>query len=666
MLAPINAWPAEQNTVVLDNMEVLGDNVSINRFEDPPFSAQLFLREEIEERRIKAVQDLTDDIPNFHISNAGSRGINDIVSIRGLTNTLVFGNASVSIYVDDVPFGDPFTFANRLYGVESIEVFRGPQATLFGKNSYGGAFNVTNRRPGDKLQGVFSVEGGNFDYRAINGTISGPIVHNQLSFSLAGAYTKRDGFLKNTFLHTQPDNQEYTGGRGSLLWSPAKAWNISFSASVDNFDDGAGRVVPLDGEPFTVQSNLSGETKQFIDTEALKIHYLAQAFEVLSITARRNWKLDPRISDLDLTPAPIAKIETRQNVQQWSQEFRIQSLDHPGEWDWRMGIFGLFSKDKSNNVLTLFGDSEATHDKIDENSYAGFGYINYKGFENTELNFGLRMDYVQSGIDRKRQGESFGPIPAGLEKQQASFFFISPKLGFSHTPLPQVSLYGSTQLAFKPGGFTTTDLNGFSGFDKETMWASELGIKSRWFNNQLRANLAVFYYDIQDYQIERFFTPTELFVINAPEVTSYGVELEFYAKTFAGFEVEATFGLTKITFDRFRDPISNQNLAGNVPPFVPKYNYLIALQHQDLWGFFARTELVGTGKTYFDDFNTEALKQDAYEIINARLGYSIGPVEIYGFANNLADKEYFIQKFSFRSGVPGNPRTFGIGLKIGN
>ena len=97
MLAPINAWPAEQNTVVLDNMEVSGDNVSIDRFEDPPISAQLFLRRDVEERRVKAVQDLTDDIPNFHISSAGSRGINAIVSIRGLTNTLVFGNAPISI-----------------------------------------------------------------------------------------------------------------------------------------------------------------------------------------------------------------------------------------------------------------------------------------------------------------------------------------------------------------------------------------------------------------------------------------------------------------------------------------------------------------------------------------------------------------------------------------
>jgi iron complex outermembrane recepter protein len=81
----------------------------------------------------------------------------------------------------------------------------------------------------------------------------------------------------------------------------------------------------------------------------------------------------------------------------------------------------------------------------------------------------------------------------------------------------------------------------------------------------------------------------------------------------------------------------------------------------------ARLELVGTGKTYFDDFNTESLKQDAYEIINVRLGYSIGAIEIYGFTNNLVDKEYFTQKFSAtHSGAPGNPRTFGIGIKIGN
>ena len=333
--------------------------------------------------------------------------------------------------------------------------------------------------------------------------------------------------------------------------------------------NGAVREVPLEGNPFKVQSNFHGKTKQFIDTGALKIRYLAKAFEVLSVTARRNWKLDPYKHDLDLTSAPIATIETRENVEQWSQEFRIQSPDNLSQWDWRIGFFGLFSKDNSINVLTLLDDSDTTKDKIDENSYAGLAYINYKGIENTELNVGLRLDYVESRIDRKRQDGPFGPIPAGLEKQQDSFFFVSLKIGFSHTPLPQVSLYGSTQLAFKPGGSTTPDLNDFSGFDQESMWASELGIKSRWFYNRFRANLALFYYDIWDYQVERSFTPKEYFVFNASEATSFGFELEFFARTFADFEVEAIVGYTQIEFDQFRDPITKQNLVGNTAPFVP-------------------------------------------------------------------------------------------------
>lgn len=446
LLFSFNGWTAEQDLVVLDDIEVVGDNVSISRFEDPPLSAQLFLPMEIEQRRINAVQDLVDDIPNFHISSTGNRALNDVISIRGLTNTLVFGSAPISIYVDDVPFGDPVAFANHLYGVERIEVFRGPQSTLFGKNSYGGSLNVTNSSPGEKLQGNFSVAGGDFDNRTVNGTFSGPLVQNQLAFSIAGAYSKRDGFLKNTFLNNRPDDREYTGGRGSLLWTPSNAWKISLSGSVDNFDDGAVRVVPLSAESFTVRSNHRGETKQFIDTESLKIHYLAKAFEVLSVTARRNWILDPRTHDIDLTPIPFVQTRENEEAEQWSQEFRIQSPDNFSQWDWRLGVFGLFSEHKSNNMLTVFGNSEKTQDIIDENSYAGFANINYKGIENTELNVGLRVDYVESRTDRQRQGVLLGPIPVGLAKQQNSFFFISPKFGFSHTPLPQVSLYGSTQL----------------------------------------------------------------------------------------------------------------------------------------------------------------------------------------------------------------------------
>lgn len=212
LLIPLSARAEEQSPIALDDIRILGDNVGIERFEDPPLIAQLFLSQEIEERQIKSVRDLMDDTPNFHVSSASGTGFRDIVSIRGLTNTLVFGNAPVSIYVDDVPFGVPVTFANHLYGVERIEVFRGPQSTLFGKNSYGGSINVASRSPGEELQSNISVEGGSVDYRAVNGTIRGPLVQNRLSFSLAGAYSKRDGFLENTFLETQPDNQEYTGG----------------------------------------------------------------------------------------------------------------------------------------------------------------------------------------------------------------------------------------------------------------------------------------------------------------------------------------------------------------------------------------------------------------------------------------------------------------------
>ncbi len=431
MLTTLCTWAGEQNPVTLEDMLILGDHISVDRFEEPPLSAQLFLSREIEERRVKSVRDLMDDIPNFHVSSGSGTSFRDIISFRGLTNTLVFGNSPVSIYVDDVPFGDPVTFANHLYGVERIEVFRGPQSALYGKNSYGGALNVISHRPGDELQSTFSVEGGNIDYRKLNGIISGPLVQDRLSFSLAGAYSKRDGFLKNTFLDTRPDNQEYTGGRGFLIWTPSDAWNIKFTGSVDNFNNNAVREVPLDGEPFTVQSDLHGKTKQIIDTQSLKIRYIDKAFEVLSVTARRNWKLNPFEHDLDLTSAPIGRIETRENVEQLSQEFRIQSTDTLAEWDWRIGVFGLFNDDNISNVLTLLNNSDISKDKVDENSYAGFAYINYKGFENTELNVGVRMDYVESSIDRTRQGELFDSIPSGLEKQQNSFFLSARKLALA-------------------------------------------------------------------------------------------------------------------------------------------------------------------------------------------------------------------------------------------
>lgn len=151
LIGCIPVFAQDKEAVHLDDM-LIYDRIwpGINP-EKTPSSVNLYRLEEIAERDIRSIQDVTDDVPNFNLMDSGSRSYFDMISVRGLTNTPLFSGPSVIFYVDDVPYAHPATYANRLYGVESIEVFRGPQGTLFGKNSYGGVFNVKTLRPTNEI-----------------------------------------------------------------------------------------------------------------------------------------------------------------------------------------------------------------------------------------------------------------------------------------------------------------------------------------------------------------------------------------------------------------------------------------------------------------------------------------------------------------------------------
>ncbi|MEM7697261.1 MAG: TonB-dependent receptor plug domain-containing protein, partial [Verrucomicrobiota bacterium] len=256
--------------------------------------------------QIDQAQDVVAYAPNQYATDSGSRSFGDVYSARGLTNTVFFGAPGTTIYVDDVPFGETFTYAQDLGPVQSVEVFRGPQPTLVGRNAYGGLINITSERPTDEFQGSASYSYSSFDTHETDLHFSGP-VNEVVSYRVGGYYNSSDGFLINSNTGNPVDFQENWGLNGTVFIRPNQDLEISLSATYDEFDDGAPTLTSLDRTTgfYTVGSDVVGQQFRKTNSQALRIAYEAPDYKFLSVSSHRGFDLDPYIIDLDFTAAPF-------------------------------------------------------------------------------------------------------------------------------------------------------------------------------------------------------------------------------------------------------------------------------------------------------------------------------------------------------------------------
>jgi iron complex outermembrane receptor protein len=203
-----------------------------------------------------------------------------------------------------------------------------------------------------------------------------------------------------------------------------------------------------------------------------------------------------------------------------------------------------------------------------------------------------------------------------------------------------------------------TDPQYFS-FDEETVWNYEIGLKSAFLNNRLIVNGAIYYMDISDMQVEESITPIVSYVTNAAEATGEGIELEMKALITEGLKLNAGFGYNHVEFDEFKDVLGDY--AGNKNPYAPEYTFNIGAQYRFQNGIYARADLIGYGEMYFDKANQ--YKRDAYEIVNAKIGYETEHVDVYLYGKNIFDKKY--HSYGYYNGyytIYSNPGEVGLQL----
>lgn len=654
----------------LETMTVTAQKKEEN-VQDVPMSMSVFSDIQLEDAGIKDTSDLVRFAPNVHLKESSAE---NVLIIRGISSFDTSIYSPAGFYVDDVNFPLHYMYNTELLDLERVEVLRGPQGTLYGRNSESGVINLVTKQPDNEFRAKLLSEYGSYDSWRFGANVSGPIAKDKLYLGLALQYKLSDGYMENKFNDDDESaEKDHKNGRATLRWTPTDQWDISLIADVMDTDDQniqyRYRTGPFATDYYDIRHSATDEySKQEGNGQTLRLKHKGNSFNLLSVTGLRNYEHKYNGS-LDQTDDPSAWFnwgETRftYDIEHMSEEFRISSPDNHGPFEWLIGAYGFKEETDISQDRMAWGMAADTD--IDIDGYAAFGQGTYTLFDKLHLTAGLRFDHQDLKGKMKGTGMS-GPIDQDKDLDYDEFL---PKFSIAYDFSKDIMAYVSASKGYMVGGYNygymPTNEDAFY-YDAEYTWNYEAGIKSSWIDNKLLANLSIFYIYIDDKQVVEWSMTLGTKIENAAEAHSQGIELELQARPVQGLDLFAGFGYTESKFDDWKALQMDGTIydfEDNYLPNAPRYTYNLGAAYRHISGLFGRVDLLGTGKFYGDARNN--LKQEDYEIVNLRLGYEGDNIGISFWCTNLFDEEYVTALYDLTNmGLgelvqDGEPRMLGV------
>ena len=654
--------------------------------QDVPISITVITSEEIEDADITSFDDIARNTPNFSFFPSGDRSFS-LFSVRGISNASINSSRDpVDFYIDGVPYGFAAFVDLDLPDLERVEVLRGPQNVLYGRNAIAGVVNIITRRPTNTLAFNGSASYGSFNDLDLRASVSGPLIEDELFLRLSGSYGSRDGYINNRFLSDDVDEQSDRTGRVQLLWTPTENLEIALNASFDNYRNGASAYVFPDRDgPFDTEQSIDGFSNLLSNSQSLKIAYTHPQFRATSITTRQFSFNDLAFDGDGLAADALVRVLDELSVTLFTQEIRFQSPEAATDFEWLLGAYYESSQfSTARNGFRFGGDAAATlgvpfpantlnlaNGEANSQTFALFGQVSYQPIDALTLTTGLRYESTQSTLSRFERTLDIPGFPStslvSLRDIEQSGNELLPRFAVEYRINPDLMVYGSITRGYRPPGVNLGPGSAATAtYEAERSWSYELGLKSSWLDDLLAVNLALFYSPVDNFQVVLFDTVGGSFIDNA-DVRTLGLELEARATPTAGLDIIAGLGIVDAEFTNFTNPFTGVDSTGNQLTFAPNLTYNLAVQYRSPSGFFGRAELQGLGTTFFDDANL--LEQAPYALFNARLGYETENLGIYLFGNNIFSTEYINQAFSFpplgTNASYGAPATYGIQFRVG-
>jgi len=670
-----------------------------------PVAISVLKGSDLTERGVTNVNQLQYQTPGLEAEPAFGSGQPEF-RLRGVGfNDYASNNASpVGVYVDEVAKSFPIQTQGLLFDLDRVEVLRGPQGTLYGRNTTGGAINFLTARPTDKLSVAVDADYGSFDLLRAEGHISGPI-GNGLSVRVAAATEQGGAFQHNRDDGRELGNADRWGARGELAYTGGNLDLLLEGHYGRDTSDGAGLYLfdPLGTIPaetsrrttgwgassqFASLLDFSPDTKPFRDNKTAGGHATLNvdlgATRLTSVTAYEHF--DRReYNDWDASALADAGTWFGSRANIFSQELRLSSTGAgPAHW-----IFGAYY---SNEKLRDHFDSDfqqslgflaLTSYRQRARTIAGFGQLDYDVTSKLTLTGGLRLEHESRKL--RDFNTTTSPVigigvPSGRADQ--SYVQASGKLALNYHLSDASLVYASASRGVKSGGFTaynTLTPDQLAPFKPEILYAYEVGTKNELDGHRLRLNGAAFYYDYRRQQVQSaIFDPVYGAVgkiVNAPRSHIYGIEAELDWAPVRGLEI--TQGLTwrKGKFDRFDDlDIAASTAAGHAVTVsragqdqgFPHWSYNGSVNYRMPLGGYTLT--AQTDYAYHGTLDPvllgPAFRVHDYWLVNATLTVGQGPWSIGLYARNLFNQHYDLTRNFFLGGIdiaaPGRPRSFGV------
>lgn len=656
----------KQQAVTLESMTVTAQKYE-QKINKTPVSMDAFSQKDLEEKRIETLKDLSRYSPNVHVK---SYNVANAVVIRGVAPFTTTLSGPAGLFMDGVALPTVFMQQPEIFDVERVEILKGPQGTLYGKNTESGVINIVSKKPGNTISGsvgseyyLFDKNGNDdpFGFR-LNAAVSGPVAKDFFFAGLSAAVNKTDGFHENIF-NDDENAGEYHRKDMNVKFTvmPSDALEINFSSMYCDADEGKGKFRfksgPAATEAYTI--NYDGPYDQDFRTavNSLNAEYDFGGVSLHSITGQTMYHRD-YVRDIDMTTATgFGRVFFDLDDNAVSEELRVQSSGSRHRW--MAGLY-LFSQD-TDVLFYKENTTEKRDTDLDTDTYAVFGQYTHQFTEKTSMDFGLRYEWTRldAGMAYTTAAES------SLFGDDETFSQLLPKFSLNYTTQNGMA-YISAAKGYLAGGVNYNNAKAASTllYDSEETMHYEAGYKTAFMNNTCHFSTAVFYVDMDDKQVQQSI-PGEMSshtaVENVASAYSFGAEADVKVLITHGMEFFANAGILRSKVVAWE--YNGEDYSGNDLPYAPKFTGSTGVSYIHETGFFGRGDVSFTSDFYHDGANDS--KEKAYQTTHVSLGYKGEHFMITAWCENLFDERYAESRNVRKDTVSledGPPRT--IGLKV--
>ena len=682
-----------------------------------PASVTAFTPEQLEERKIEGVLDLNVNVPSF---NSGVYNGQVFTTIRGVGFIQAQGVAdpSVAQHVDGIYLSRTASLRGAYFDLESVEVLRGPQGTLYGRNSTGGSVNLVTKKPTEEFEGRFGVLYGDYDRTQITGLVSGPITETVLG-RLSFIYDNRDeGYTENLLPSFDDiDDEEIKSIRGALRFLPSDALTIDVSVQYEEREGSiatrtlsapSGAVWPIYGdalfthEPHETYSDFNGSDSREDWIATLAVDWaLSDNVTLISKTGyvKNDWN---QFSDGDGTGSFAVNQDTGYQSDTWSQELNLRASLMNGSLDLLSGVYLYRDELEWFNFLPLnfiddlfglppFTSIISTRAEQETDAYGLFVDATYHVSDDWRIYGGVRSSEEEKDISI----EALQVVPVcgfglPISRHNNDWEDISFRVGAQHDLSEQATIYAQYSQGFRSGGFDVSSCN--DDYDQENVEAFEVGYKTTFADGRVALRSSAFYYEYEDLQLSQI-VGLQVNIDNAAKSTVWGIELETQFYITDQLQISVNYSHLDATYDDYEDcdtllffgncsaaAIAGgfavfEDVSGNPLNRAPENSigviadYVFPLENGGELGVSA--QWTWTDDIQYRPFDRKEDAQEAYAISNLFVTFTPSGdsnLRLRGFVKNLTDEEYIMALISVPASVSFNrathnwapPRTWGL------